>query len=38
MTSDGIAFVLTSSNERGGVPSAKEAFAIWDHLIWRTSV
>jgi len=26
MMPDGIAFVLTSSNERGGVPSAKKRF------------
>ena len=25
---DGIAFVLTSSNERGGVPSAKKRFPV----------
>ena len=28
MMPDGIAFVLTSSNERGGVPSAKKRFPV----------
>ena len=28
MTPDGIAFVLTNSNERGGVPSAKKRFPV----------
>ena len=28
MTPDGIAFALTSSNDRGGVPSAKMRFPV----------
>ena len=28
MTPDGMAFVLTSSNERAGVPSAKKRFPV----------
>lgn len=29
---DGIAFVLTSSNERGGVPFAKKRFPVVLHI------
>jgi hypothetical protein len=36
MMPDGIAFVLTSSNERAGVPSAKKRFPVKGKRLYRT--